>query len=204
MVIQQESKPKPDIYEAIVALVTAINIVPVPESCIEDACLVLDFIMASKDHRNFQEITTKFIGRYLDVNWDHDDLINLFSLAKNLDIEFQETVLPAIKSTVVEFWKDQIDQKVADEGILEGYLDPGEEGDAFQKIFEFLYDRLSYFDYTEDEIARISEFADIQWQIERNREAEMYGEESYESWRGSGDRLSQNDSALVEDLFQRE
>lgn len=204
MAIQQKNKPSPDIFEAIVALVTAINTVPVPVSCIEDACLVLDFVSASKNHLKFQEIATKFIERYLEDYYDHDDLVNLFSLAQNLDTEFQETVLPAIKSSVEEFWKDQIDQYVADEGVLEEYVDPEEEGDAFNKIFEYLSDKLFYFDYAEDEISRIAEFADIQGQIEANQEALMQGEEDYETWRGSGDESPQNDYSLVHDLFQRE
>ena len=204
MVIQQISKPSPDIFEAIVALVTAINTVPVAKSCLEDACLVLDFVSTSKKHQKFQKITTKFIDRCLDGNLDHDHLENLFSLARNLDAEFQETALTAIKSDVEEFWKDQIDQNVANDDVLEGYFDPREEGDAFNTTFEYLYDKLSYFDFTEDEISRISEFADIQGQIIANQEALMEGEEDYESWLDSGDRSSQNDDALVDDLFQRE
>lgn len=98
MIIRQKGEPSPDIFEAIVTLVTAINTVPVAKSFIEDACLVLDFVSTSKKNRKFQEITTKFIDRCLDENLDHNDLENLFSLARNLDSEFQKLPFQRSKS----------------------------------------------------------------------------------------------------------
>ena len=160
--------------------------------------------MNSEEHGSFQKLTAKFIDYNLNEYRDHDDLVCLISLGRKLDAELQESVLPNIKSLVEEFWKEEIDQNVASEGVLEGYTDPEEEIDAFNKIFEYLSDKLFYFDYSEDEISRISEFADIQGQIEANQESLIHGEEDYETWRGSGDESPQNDYALVHDLFQRE
>lgn len=204
MVIQQEDKPSRDIFGAIADLVKAINTVPVPKSCIEDACFVLDFVSASKKHQKFQEIISKFIVRCLDEFLVHDDFINLDNLARKLEPEFEETVLPVIKSAVAEYWEDQISQNVAHEGVIDGYLDPKEENDALQELFEYLEDKLFNFDFKAEEISRILEFADIQGQIEANQEASMQGEEDYELWRDSGGSSSQNENALVDDLFQRE
>lgn len=183
---------------------TEINTVPVAESCIQDACIVLGFINASEERQKFQEIITEFIVRYLDGGLDNDDLESLYNLARKLDAEFQETALPAIKSDVEELWEDQIDLKIANDDVLEGYLDSYEVDDAFQEIYDYLDDKLFCFDFSEEEISRIAEFADIQGQIEANQDALMHGEEDYESWTDSGDSSSQNDRALVDDLFQRE
>ena len=204
MLIHQNYSVSPEIVRAIVRVMRAINSVSVPVRCIEDACLVFNFVLSVVKERKIQILVRRFIVRCLAVNLDHDDLGALYNLGQKLETEFQETASSAIKSVVLDTWKREISQFVADDSVLEEYLGPGEEGLAFDQVVDYVYNMLSNFDFSDDEILGISESVDIEDQISANREAIMGGGEDYESSVYLVRVSSENDRSLVDDLFQRE
>ncbi len=118
--------------------------------------------------------------------------------------QFQLTSSQAIKACVEEFWKDQINDMITNDSALEEFYNPREEDEAFQKLQGYLYDKLLYFDFTEDEVTSLAEFADIQGQIEANQEAASHEQHEYELLRDERGYSVQSDDSQINDLFERD
>lgn len=204
LLLENETTPSPDTVKNVFTIFKAINTAPVPDSCIEDACKILQFVVITEPHRSHQKVVNLFIHRCIKQGMDHDDLFHLDQLANKLHFDFQEATLHAIKLSIEKFWKDQINEIITNEEVLDQFMNHNEDDLAFKHLIDYLNGKLSGFDFTPDEITNIAECADIDEQIQANQDAASHDDDRYESWNRAELTSPPNDEALIDDLFQRD
>jgi hypothetical protein len=193
----------PQVYNSIIKLTKLLNQIPVHPASVEDVCAILIYVTGRESDLKFHQISADYIARCLAEYLEHDKFAALEELSRKLEEPFKLNCSQSIKSEVEELWEHEIDEMISCDGALEGFLDIAEEYEARKKIEEYLYEKLSYFDFAEEEITSLAERADIEGQIEANQEAEMRDREDFEAYRDSRGTSPQDENFQINDLFER-
>lgn len=192
----------------LVSIIKKINSIDVPADYIEEVCSALNFayLQQTKDQGEIKDSIIEFIVRCSEANLQHEDFEELNILADNLTLQADEaaTVRGAIKKGLNEYWENNIHDAVANGDVLDSYLRPDEEDDAFRALRIFLTDKLEAYGFTEDEIWDKACSIDIKdWIYENMKSEASAGYERFNASAPQENSSSVNESALVHDLFDR-
>jgi len=205
LLIEQYKQASREIVKSISNLAEIINSVPIQPNSIEDVSIILSCLIKSKPSLKYTEVGAAFITQCIEIGPDHEDFECLHGLSQNLDYDFvyERGTWEELRSGVEVFWKNNIDEIVTKEEVLEDYMDHAESGDAFNKLWEYLSDKLFSFDFSDDEITSIAEHVSIEAHIDSNQEAAAQEDHEYESRKEWAEHSPQDESAQINDLFER-
>ena len=193
----------------LIAVTKEINFIDVPEDHIEEVCSVLNFayLEQTEDQNEIKENIIKFIIRCSGANLRHEDFEELSMLADDLILETNENAIVrnAIKKGMDEYWNNDIHDALASEDVLDSFLRPDEEDEAFSALKSFLTDKLEPYGFTKDEIWEKACSIDIEDWIYENMKSESSARyQDFNSPTAYTNASPVNESALVHDLFDRD
>ncbi|NCC61811.1 MAG: hypothetical protein EOM12_12925 [Verrucomicrobiae bacterium] len=185
----------------ILRIVRQVNDIPVPGDHIKETCNLLRFALENEPEQAKGSIVA-FIGRCAHAGLNNDDFVNIAHLAEFPVYDDDEEVSGFIKEGVGEYWKDQIHEEVSHDGILDDYMDPENDYNyAYQRLLDYLSDKLKPFGFSFKEISDMADNLDITEYILENQHAAAKSD--YYGSMGGADGTSQQDDALIIDLFDR-
>jgi hypothetical protein len=164
----------------------------------------LGYFITSTDQLIYTKVSAAFITLCIEEGPDHEDFEHLKDLANKFEYDFEYDALQEIKTGVENFWQDQVDEMILRDEVLEQYLDPRDSDVAFNTLCDYLSDKLFFFDFTDDEVRYIAEYADIEAQIESNQYAAGQDDHEYDSRSELAGHSPQSEDSQINDLFDRD
>lgn len=190
-----------------------INNYPIINSFISEYCSLLEIALTCIDipdqESGMQSRIYDYIGRCIDKpSLDHEDYGKICYLAKLIGAD--ENLLEKIKSSVLGYWQEYVNEIINDEQLLDQYYRLEDETYASEKLYDYLSDNFSELDvvdFDDDDIGSVAEYVDIQENIIENAKS-MADDENDGYYRtSSGSRASYNnimdEGAQITDLFYR-
>ena len=177
------------------------------ESLLCTSVLNFAYLEQTEDQNEIKENIIKFIIRCSGANLRHEDFEELSMLADDLILETNENAIVrnAIKKGMDEYWNNDIHDALASEDVLDSFLRPDEEDEAFSALKSFLTDKLEPYGFTKDEIWEKACSIDIEDWIYENMKSESSARyQDFNSPTAYTNASPVNESALVHDLFDRD
>lgn len=170
------------------------------------ACAIFKTTLEIPEFRS-ELLALKFIQNYAAKVESHEEFKQLKVVCNSLphvtpDIDFDP--IETLRAETLSYWMEEVTNIVEYDEVLEDYLHISEEDEAFETAFEFIYDNLSPFGISEDEIREIAESVDYEHIRDGNIDMRSVDPDwNSESISPLADSAGTDIEAQVDDLFDR-
>lgn len=179
----------------------------VPSGFVDEVSSLLELGL-SRELERFQVVATKFISKTASGDPSIDELLRIEKLRKNIPNLHQDidaSLLEAIQREAVSYWKDEARQELLYNGVLEEFLLPEEEDEAYSVAADFIEEALATFGISSEIATEVAELVDVADILEDNLQARSEEEFHYsQKDTGLGGAFGGDTDALVDDLFERD
>lgn len=174
-------------YQNLVNIIANINNYPVFKSIINDTCTLLEWGIDRKVVPEIERIIDNYVVECIKSSIEHDDYVRIGQLIKKRDdiADCNIDIVLEIKEKFISYWQDAINESVDESCILDDFFDRNEQGEAEDKVCEFVrkqFSEIYIMEFSDEDLESVYELVDVQEKMQNNRER---ASESYEGYRPS-------------------
>jgi adenylate kinase family enzyme len=143
-------------------------------------------------------------GSLLTNDLEHYDYLSIDKFLAIQSDEYRDEYSPRLKRLIIDYWRDLIDQDIANSGKLDEFLYDEEEDSANDVLSDHVADILGEFslDFDGGDIEAICEYCDVWSFIESNRENAAMSDDHREHGR-TGNYSAESEDVAIDNLFER-